>query len=101
VTNWNDALADSVAAVNLYLDESKDRRRAAIEKVRDEAGGSCRNEGPFVAETALRGRWRMRCGTGDVVVSITLAPTEPATVQHLDVRPIGREESLKPAPSCR
>jgi CubicO group peptidase (beta-lactamase class C family) len=101
VTNWNDALADSIAAVNLYLDESKDRRRAAIEKVRDEAGGSCRNEGPFVAENALRGRWKMRCAKGDIAVSITLAPTEPATVQHLDVRPIAREESLAPARACR
>ena len=101
VTNWDDALADSIAAVNLYLDESKDRRRTAIEKVRDEAGGSCRNEGPFVAQNALRGRWRMRCAKGDIAVSITLAPTEPATVQHLDVRPIGREESLAPSPACR
>ncbi|HEU4584290.1 MAG TPA: serine hydrolase domain-containing protein [Gemmatimonadaceae bacterium] len=101
VTNWDDALADSIAAVNLFLDESKDRRRAAIEKVRDAAGGSCSNEGPFVAENALRGRWRMRCAKGDIAVSITLAPTVPAGVQHLDVRPIGREESLAPAPACR
>lgn len=101
VTKWNGALADSVAAMNLYLDESKDRRRAAIEKVRDEAGGICRNEGPFVAENALRGRWRMRCEQGDIAVSITLAPTQPAGVQHLDVRAIGREESLVPARACR
>src|SRR5690606_21124951 len=33
VSDWNDALADSVAAMNLYLDESRDRRRAAIERV--------------------------------------------------------------------
>jgi hypothetical protein len=26
VANWNDALADSIAAMNLYLDESKERR---------------------------------------------------------------------------
>jgi CubicO group peptidase (beta-lactamase class C family) len=101
VTSWNDALADSLAAMNLYLDESKDRRRAAIEKVRDEAGGSCKEEGPFVAENALRGRWKMRCAKGDIAVAITLAPTVPAGVQHLDVRPIGREESIGPAPACR
>jgi hypothetical protein len=101
VTSWNDALADSLAAMNLYLDESKDRRRAAIEKVRDEAGGSCKEEGPFVAENALRGRWKMRCAKGDIAVAITLAPTVPAGVQHLDVRPSGREESIGPAPACR
>jgi CubicO group peptidase (beta-lactamase class C family) len=101
VARWNDALADSIAAMNLYLDESKDRRRAAIERVRTQAGGACRDEGPFYAENALRGRWRMRCAKGDLLVTITLAPTKPAKVQHLAVRPIEREESLAPAPACR
>ena len=101
VARWDDALADSVAAMNLYLDESKDRRRAALERLRAEAGGNCRNEGPFVVENALRGRWRMRCARGDVRVSITLAPTEPAKVQFLDVRPMRRDESLDAAPACR
>jgi CubicO group peptidase (beta-lactamase class C family) len=101
VNRWNDALADSIAAMNLYLDESKDRRRVAIERVRAQAGAECRNEGELVAENALRGRWRMRCGTGDLRVSITLAPTEPAKVQFLEVVPIAREASLLPAPVCR
>ena len=101
VSRWNDALADSVGAMNLFLDESKDRRRAAIDRVRLAAGDACRNEGALVAENALRGRWRMRCATGDLRVSITLAPTEPAKVQFLEVVPIGREASLMPAPACR
>ena len=101
VNQWNDALADSLAAMNLFLDEPKPRRRAAIERVRNAAGGSCRNEGEFVAENALRGRWRMRCATGDLRVSITLAPTEPAQVQALDVVPLGREASLTAVPACR
>jgi hypothetical protein len=101
VAQWNDALADSLASMNLYLDESKERRRAALEAVRTKVGGSCRNEGPFVVENALRGRWRMRCQDGDLRASITLAPTEPAGVQFLDVAPIGREEPLVAAPVCR
>jgi CubicO group peptidase (beta-lactamase class C family) len=101
VNRWTDGLADSVAAMNLYLDESKDRRRVAIERVRMQAGDACRNEGELVAENALRGRWRMRCGTGDLRVSITLAPTEPAKVQFLEVVPLAREASLVPAAVCR
>jgi CubicO group peptidase (beta-lactamase class C family) len=101
VTRWDNALADSIAAMNLYLDESKDRRRVAIERVRTQAGDDCRNEGPFVVENALRGRWRMRCGTGDVRVSITLAPTEPAKVQFLEVVPLGRDQTLAQAAACR
>jgi hypothetical protein len=50
---------------------------------------------------ALRGSWRMRCASGDLRVSITLAPTEPATVQYLDVRPMRREDARGAAPSCR
>jgi len=101
VPKWDDALADSLAAMNLYLDESKPRRAAALAKLVSDAGGACRDEGPLVAENALRGRWRMRCGAGDLRVTITLAPTEPATVQYLQVVPMAREASLAPPPACR
>jgi CubicO group peptidase (beta-lactamase class C family) len=101
ITHWDNALADSIGAMNLYRDESKDRRQAAIERVRAAAGDECRNEGPFVVENALRGRWRMRCKTGDLRVSITLAPTEPARVQFLDVSPMKSDDTLTPAPVCR
>ncbi|HEU4629232.1 MAG TPA: serine hydrolase domain-containing protein [Gemmatimonadaceae bacterium] len=101
VARWDDALADSLAAMNLFLDESKERRRSALDRLRDAAGGECRPEGPLVAENALRGRWRMRCRDGDLRVAITLAPTVPAGVQYLDVRPMGRDESLEPPRACR
>ncbi len=101
VAQWSDPLADSLAAMNLYLDESKPRRRAAIEGLKSSTGEGCRNEGPFIAENALRGRWRMRCSRGDLRVTITLAPTEPATVQFLDVSPMRPDESLDAAPACR
>lgn len=101
VLGWDDALADNVAAMNLYLDESKPRRRAQIERVRAQVGDRCAPAGDFVVENALRGRWRLRCASGDLRVSITLAPTTPARVQYLDVSPIARDESLAPAPFCR
>jgi hypothetical protein len=101
VARWNDALADSLAAMNLYLDEPKDRRRAAIERIRRAAGPGCRNEGPFVVQNALRGRWRMRCQNGDLQVAITLAPTEPAKVQFFQVRPLSRDAVLESAPACQ
>jgi CubicO group peptidase (beta-lactamase class C family) len=101
VTGWSDDLADGLAAMNLFLDESKPRRRAAIERLVAQAGGSCRPEGAIVAENALRGSWRLRCATSDLRVTITLAPTEPATVQFLDVAPLRREDSLAPLAACR
>ena len=91
VSNWNHALADSMAAMNLFLDESKPRRRAAIEALVKEAGGNCRTVGSIQASNALRGHWRMRCNNGDLRVAITLSPTEPAQVQYLDVQAIRPE----------
>jgi hypothetical protein len=100
-SQWSAPLADSLAAMNLFRDEPANRRAAQVAQVRDAAGGSCREEGPFVVENALRGTWRLRCARGDLAVRITLAPTEPAQVQFLSVVPIAREASLGPAPACR
>ena len=101
ITNWSDALADSLSAMNLYLDESKPRRRAAIEKLRLDAGDNCRPEGELLPLNALRGSWRLRCGTDDLRVTITLAPTEPAGVQMLQVVPMRRDQSLDAPAVCR
>lgn len=101
VQQWSVPLADSLAAMNLFRDESADRRAASIARLVADAGGTCVNEGPFVVENALRGRWRMRCARGDLAVAITLAPTMPAGVQYFNVTPIGREASLARESTCR
>jgi CubicO group peptidase (beta-lactamase class C family) len=101
VNRWDDALADSLAAMNLYRDEPKERRRAAIERLVRQAGGGCRALGAFRAENALRGSWKMRCRDSDLGISITLAPTEPARVQFLEVTPLARSEDLGTAAVCR
>ena len=92
VQHWATPLADSISAMNLYLDESAPRRAAAIAKLTDAAGGNCRADGPIYAENALRGSWRMVCANGALRVGITLAPTEPARVQQFTVAA---------APACR
>ena len=99
VVSWNDQLADSVAAMNLYLDEAKDRRQRAIAALLTDVG-ACRNEGPFVVENALRGQWMMACDRGRLRVAITLAPTVPPKVQYLSVRKAEPGETLDPPPAC-
>lgn len=101
VTQWSQPLADSMAAMNLFRDESAERRAAQIAQLRDAAGGACRAEGPMVVENALRGQWRMRCAQGDLLLRITLAPTEPAQVQFLSVTPLARDAALPTAQVCR
>ena len=87
VARWDDALADSVAAMNLFLDRSRERRRAEIDGLLKTAGPCRPGEGFDVVENALRGEWTMPCARGALRVSITLAPTMPPGVQHLEVAP--------------
>lgn len=101
ILQWDDEKADEIAAMNLYLDRSKDRRRREIETLR--AGvGACAAPSSFdVVENWLRGQWTMKCDTGDLRVSITLAPTMPPRVQHLDVRRVDAGAPSGPPPACR
>jgi CubicO group peptidase (beta-lactamase class C family) len=101
IQQWDEPLANELAAMNLFLDEPSERRRDAIERLVTEVGGECQSVGPVDAENALRGRWRMSCRDGDLRVSITLSPTAPARVQALDVVRIGRDEPLRTTAVCR
>ena len=95
IERWDDGLADRLAADNLYLDESKARRRAQFEALR-RTHGACRADGDIDAENALRGTWTMPCERGAVRVGITLAPTMPPRVQFLaawSVMPLGERLS--------
>jgi CubicO group peptidase (beta-lactamase class C family) len=85
VVAWDDALADRVAAVNLFLDRSKDRRRREIDALRAKVGVCKAGDSFTFVENALRGTWTMSCERGELDVSVTLAPTMPPTVQFLEV----------------
>nr|MBA3271545.1 serine hydrolase [Acidobacteriota bacterium] len=85
VVQWDDALADRIVAVNLYLDRSKDRRRREFAEWRAKMG-TCEANAPFTyVENALRGRWTLSCERGTLGVAVTLAPTDPPTVQFLEI----------------
>jgi hypothetical protein len=87
IDRWDDRIADRIAAVNLFLDVSRDRRKREIEGLRERVG-ACRPDGDFDVENALRGQWTMACERGRVRVAITLAPTIPPKVQYLAVTPV-------------
>lgn len=91
VIDWDDALADRIAAENLFLDRSKDRRRKEIADLRASVGQCSAPKAFDSVENALRGQWTMSCERGRLQVAITLAPTMPPTVQFLAVRPAPTE----------
>jgi CubicO group peptidase (beta-lactamase class C family) len=85
IIKWDDALADEIAAMNLYRDRSKERRQKEIEALRAKVGACTAPTSFDDVENWLRGQWTMKCERGDLRVSITLAPTSPPRVQHLEV----------------
>jgi hypothetical protein len=87
VMRWDDRLADSIAAGNLFLDRSKERRRAELDALYATYGACTAGSGFDTVENALRGQWTMPCEHGSLQVAITLAPTMPPLVQYLAVRP--------------
>jgi CubicO group peptidase (beta-lactamase class C family) len=82
VMKWDDALATRIAADNLFLDETAERRGERM-RVLNAKHGACQTAVAIEAENALRGKWRMPCERGWVEVAITLAPTMPPRVQYL------------------
>jgi hypothetical protein len=88
IAKWDDGLAESIAAENLFLDLSRDRRRAQIAALQEKVGACTADADRFdFVENALRGQWLVSCERGKLLASITLAPTIPPTVQYLSVRP--------------
>lgn len=96
IDRWDDQLADRIAAENLFLDQSKDRRRRALEMIRAKVG-ACRADGAFDVENALRGQWTLTCERGTLRAGITLAPTLPPLVQFLSVREAQPGEAARQA----
>jgi CubicO group peptidase (beta-lactamase class C family) len=97
VLNWDDALAKSLAADNLFLDRSIDRRAAEIAALKARVGTCTAGSGFGYVENALRGQWVLPCERGNLLVSITLAPTEPPQVQFLEVTSVSGATVARPA----
>jgi hypothetical protein len=87
IIKWDDQLADRIAAENLFLDESKDRRRTHLDGLRAKVGTCTMPDSFESVENALRGKWTMTCERGRLAAALTLAPTMPPTVQFMSVEP--------------
>ena len=81
---WDDAVYEGLAADNLSLDRPAAERARQLAQLR-QAHGACRADGPVEAENALRGASWLACERGRVRLELTLAPTEPPRVQHLEL----------------
>lgn len=80
---WDDAAVNGVVANNLFMDRSADRRRAEVERIREEVG-QCSTTSRLEPENWLRAQFRADCERGWVNVTFTLAPTRPPRIQYLE-----------------
>jgi hypothetical protein len=85
--SWDDGLARSIAADNLFLDRSLERRAAEMLALRNRLGACSSAKSFAYVENALRGQWIIPCERGGMLASITLAPTMPPTVQYMEFSP--------------
>jgi hypothetical protein len=99
IDRWDDGEAGAIAADNLFLDAPLEARRGRVEAIRAQLG-SCRADGEFQVENALRGAWQLSCDKGTLLVAVTLSPTIPPKVQSWEMRPGGRLPPLPGAATC-
>ena len=87
---WDDAVADGVFAMNLDLDEPRDRRRAALEAVARDLGPFSRDEArAAVSESSAHCRWWLRGERGWAQVEILVTPEPEPRIQTFRVTPVG------------
>lgn len=84
VMAWKDEDARAIAADNLFLDRSIDRRAREVGALRGQVGACSVGAGFAFVENALRGQWIIPCERGGVLASITLAPVVPVKVQYME-----------------
>ena len=87
IIKWDDALANRIAADNLFLDVAAEVRKARWQSLTKEHG-VCRPANSIEPENALRGTWKMMCERGWLEIGITLAPTMPPKVQFINIAPV-------------
>ena len=98
LARWDDAVAEGVAADNLFLDRPLAERRAEVETLRTRHG-QCVADDTWEVDNPLRGAWTLRCDRGQVRAAITLSPTVPARIQHLSFASLDGPD-VTPATAC-
>lgn len=98
--SWDDAAADELFAMNVDLDQPRERRRAAIEAAALSVGGPLREDAarPAVSPTPAARTWWRRGERGWLHVRMSLTPQPAPRVQALAVEAvIDPSEALRSA----
>ena len=90
LAGWDDAVAEEAFAMNMDLDEARDRRRAAVAAVSDALGAFRRDaERADVSTSSAHLRWWVRGERGWAELEILVTPEPAPRVQALKVTFVG------------
>jgi CubicO group peptidase (beta-lactamase class C family) len=90
LAGWDDAAADATFAMNLDLDEPRERRRAAVGKVAADLGPFRRDGSrPATSWSSAHLRWWLRGERGWAQLEILVTPEPEPRIQTLLVTPVG------------
>ncbi len=88
--DWNDGVADATFAMNMDLDEPRDVRRSAAEKIADELGPFHQDSArPDHSDSPADLTWWLRGERGWLRLSILVTPEREPRLQQLALRAVG------------
>jgi hypothetical protein len=97
VNDWDDAAADGAFAMNMDLDEPRERRRAAVTSLSAEMGPLRPDDTrPVTSDSPADLTWWLRGSCGWARISILVTPEPSPRIQALTVRSVG-----DPSPALR
>ncbi len=89
IERWDDAVADEAFAMNMDLDEPRDIRRAAVERIVADLGPFRPDPSrPITSESPADLVWWLRGERGWARVSILASPEPSPRIQSLEIRPV-------------
>ncbi|HEY5435564.1 MAG TPA: hypothetical protein VIK13_10050, partial [Candidatus Limnocylindrales bacterium] len=95
LAGWDDAAADAAFAMNMDLDEPRDLRRAAVERVAADLGPVRPDDGvPAFSASPAHLRWWLRGERGRVQLEILVTPEPEPRIQTLRITPVGEPDPV-------
>ena len=85
LASWDDDLATATFSMNVDMDEPIDRRRAAIDRLRETHGTLRRSDEPPTCDSPFHLAWWLEGERGRVHVEITMDPQPTPKVQYLEL----------------
>jgi CubicO group peptidase (beta-lactamase class C family) len=85
LAGWDDDLAAATFSMNVDMDEPLERRRVALDRLRETHGPLHRSDEPATSDTPLHAEWWLdgAPGRGRVRVEITMDPQPVPKLQHV------------------